>query len=73
MCVGDAQIIYLHNGPVIGLIILVAGSKDQYGGAMLLETSNLWLGAFGFLAGSTLQNNEGLANAGLLDQITALQ
>jgi len=31
------------------------------------------LGAFGFLAGPTLQNSGGVANAGLLDQIAALQ
>jgi carboxylesterase type B len=33
----------------------------------------LLLGAFGFLAGPTFQNQGGLANAGLLDQVAALQ
>jgi carboxylesterase type B len=31
------------------------------------------LGAFGFLAGPTFQNSGGTANAGLLDQIAALE
>ena len=48
------------------------GMISQSGGNMIFVAINYRLGAFGFLAGETMER-EGLANAGLWDQRAAFQ
>ncbi|KAG8533899.1 uncharacterized protein KY384_001640 [Bacidia gigantensis] len=48
------------------------GLLQQSGGNVIFVSSNYRLGAYGFLAGSTMEK-EGLPNAGLYDQRAALQ